>query len=178
MESFLAGIPQTAEQAKQAMESLTVQGINGEIDALTELRHGFGAFRDAAIRAIDDVIAQLIRMELMKLALSLFGGSSGATSIIPLQGGVMSITDLPGRASGGPVVPGQTYLVGEKGPELFSTDKSGMITPNHALAGMGGNSFHFHFNGAMSDREARRTGMQAAAGFMSEQARARAKGIS
>lgn len=42
---------------------------------------------------------------------------------------------LGGKAAGGPVYPGGTYLVGERGPELFSTDRPGTITPNHQLGG-------------------------------------------
>ena len=39
------------------------------------------------------------------------------------------------RADGGPVMRGSSYIVGERGPELFSPGVSGMITPNHALGG-------------------------------------------
>ena len=39
------------------------------------------------------------------------------------------------RANGGPVKGGNDYIVGERGPELFSPGVSGMITPNHALGG-------------------------------------------
>ena len=39
------------------------------------------------------------------------------------------------RATGGPVTGGKSYLVGERGPEMFSPGVSGMITPNHALGG-------------------------------------------
>ena len=39
------------------------------------------------------------------------------------------------RADGGPVKGGNSYIVGERGPELFSPGRSGMITPNHALGG-------------------------------------------
>ena len=39
------------------------------------------------------------------------------------------------RAEGGPVMKGGSYLVGERGPEMFSPGVSGMITPNHALGG-------------------------------------------
>ncbi len=41
------------------------------------------------------------------------------------------------RAAGGPVDFGQTYLVGEKGPELFTPGASGVITPNSSLGGNG-----------------------------------------
>jgi len=39
------------------------------------------------------------------------------------------------RAAGGPVMSGGTYLVGERGPELFTPGTSGSITPNSALGG-------------------------------------------
>ena len=39
------------------------------------------------------------------------------------------------KAEGGPVIGGGSYLVGERGPEMFSPGVSGMITPNHALGG-------------------------------------------
>jgi len=51
-----------------------------------------------------------------------------------------SPVQLEARAKGGPVNAGQPYLVGERGPELFTPDTSGMITANNklAMAGAGG----------------------------------------
>lgn len=44
--------------------------------------------------------------------------------------------DGPGKAHGGPVHAGQTYLVGERGPELLRMgSQGGSITPNSALGG-------------------------------------------
>lgn len=40
-----------------------------------------------------------------------------------------------GRANGGPVNSGTTYLVGERGPELFSPSTSGSIIPNGSIGG-------------------------------------------
>jgi len=40
-----------------------------------------------------------------------------------------------GKALGGPVMGGTSYMVGERGPELFTPGASGIITPNHALGG-------------------------------------------
>lgn len=40
-----------------------------------------------------------------------------------------------GKAAGGPVMGGTSYLVGEQGPELFTPGVSGTITPNHAMGG-------------------------------------------
>ena len=51
----------------------------------------------------------------------------------------------PGRASGGPVSQGSSYLVGERGPEIFTPSGSGMITPNSAI---GGNTITVNVQGA------------------------------
>ena len=42
-----------------------------------------------------------------------------------------------GKAAGGPVASGTTYLVGEEGPELFTPSRSGYIIPNDELASGG-----------------------------------------
>jgi hypothetical protein len=52
------------------------------------------------------------------------------------------------RAAGGPVAPGGSYLVGERGPELFTPSSSGNITPNGA---MGGNTITVNVNGGDPD---------------------------
>lgn len=61
------------------------------------------------------------------------GGLSG-DAIVPsgpkvLPGGALTPFSGP-RAAGGPVDAGYSYLVGERGPELFTPGRSGMITPN------------------------------------------------
>ena len=52
-----------------------------------------------------------------------------------------------GRAAGGPVSAGTTYLVGENGPELFTSSSSGTIIPNNKMAG--GNTVNITVNGAI-----------------------------
>jgi len=44
---------------------------------------------------------------------------------------------IPARVLGGPVLQGKSYLVGERGPELFTPGASGAITPNGAMNGSG-----------------------------------------
>lgn len=53
-----------------------------------------------------------------------------------------------GKAAGGPVNAGTTYLVGERGPELFTPSGSGSIIPNHKLGG-GSGSINITVNGAI-----------------------------
>ena len=69
----------------------------------------------------------------------------------PLVRGIGDLIDRifgGGRAAGGPVNAGTTYLVGERGPELFTPSGSGMIIPNNRLGGAGG-SINITVNGAL-----------------------------
>lgn len=101
----------------------------------------------------DSIIADIVRMQaraaisgLFNMAISAAGGYFGngaATMGANIQGG-NSLDNLvnntggwgtvPARATGGPVEAGTTYLVGEKGPELFNPGSSGTIIPNHAIS--------------------------------------------
>jgi len=53
-----------------------------------------------------------------------------------------------GKAAGGPVRSGTSYLVGERGPELFTPSGSGMITPNNRLGG-GNTTINLNVTGAI-----------------------------
>jgi hypothetical protein len=90
-----------------------------------------------AIAAVVDVVGALIRgfQTLISLG-SKIGGAIGG-----MFGG--------GKASGGPVAGGTTYLVGEKGPELFTPSGSGTIIPNGAFGGSGSNVINITVNGAI-----------------------------
>jgi len=68
-----------------------------------------------------------------------YGGLSAVDAL-----GLAGISTLPRRAMGGPVMGGGSYLVGERGPELFTPSTSGNITPNGA---MGGNTITINVNG-------------------------------
>lgn len=59
------------------------------------------------------------------------GGASGGGALGPAEG-------VPARAMGGTVQAGVPYLVGERGPELFTPSGFGNITNARQTAGMGG----------------------------------------
>ena len=65
----------------------------------------------------------------------LLPGSFGISSIDRSTPNVRGSGMFGRRASGGPVMGGGSYIVGERGPEMFSPGVSGMVTPNHALGG-------------------------------------------
>ena len=66
-------------------------------------------------------------------------GLAAAASVAAEAAGIIStiasVTYGGERAKGGPVAANQAYLVGEKGPELFSPASSGTILPNEKLGG-------------------------------------------
>lgn len=90
---------------------------------------GFDDLKRVAMSVMAEIAASAIRAGLGTI---LGGGGSGngqgglltaATSILT------TVLGLPGRATGGPVSPGQAYLVGERGPELFVPTSSGAVAP-------------------------------------------------
>jgi phage-related protein len=67
-----------------------------------------------------------VREKFANLGSSIKGVFTGGDSPAPIDGA---------RASGGPVSSGKNYLVGERGPEIFSPSASGSIIPNHRAGG-------------------------------------------
>jgi hypothetical protein len=61
-----------------------------------------------------------------------------------------------GRANGGPVSSGTSYVVGERGPELFVPNTSGKIIPNGGSGGRG-NTINLTVNGAIDAEGTART---------------------
>jgi hypothetical protein len=134
--------------AKRAFGS----GAQADIDAYDQAAADFVASLSAISGAMGDISSKeiLIRYKTQGPAAALelanylargaeYGGKS-AEDALTLAG----ISTLPRRAMGGPVMSGTTYLVGERGPELFTPSSSGNITPNGA---MGGNTITVNVNG-------------------------------
>jgi len=84
------------------------------------------AFKNMAASIVDQLMDVLI---IQRLVGAVGTGGSGGTGLAGFLSGT--------RAAGGPVTGGQTYLVGEKGPELFTAGSSGRIIPNNQMQGGG-----------------------------------------
>jgi hypothetical protein len=89
----------------EEMENLRVNGIMAAGDALATLAtEGFGSFKDQAISAIKAVIAEFIRMQMIKMLFNVIGGATGMPGAGSMGGGINVTglaTTLPGFASGG-----------------------------------------------------------------------------
>ena len=131
-----------AYRRKQGIAELTEQlvyagqindAIFGNMNKYLEdfVRTGKLSFKDFTKSVIQDLLLVQLKMQatfLLKQALGSVGSFFGVN--LGSFGG--------GKAEGGPVQSGATYLVGENGPEIFTTQSSGTIIPNHALSGGGG----------------------------------------
>ncbi len=85
-------------------------------------------FSSLAESIVNDLIRIAIQATITDNIMKAFG--IGGTT-----GGDKTTTTAKGHATGGPVTRGSTYLVGEKGPELFTASNSGSIIPNDKLGG-------------------------------------------
>jgi hypothetical protein len=87
---------------------------------------------DGALEAFSRLLQQMVTQALKSELTSLFGGgASGGGGIANFLGGLISGF----RADGGTVTGRKTYMVGERGPELFTAGRTGTITPNNAMGG-------------------------------------------
>jgi len=73
---------------------------------------------------LESILKQIAKSQIMK-AIGSFGTEDTKAS------GLLSLFT---RAKGGPVTAGRPYMVGERGPELFTPTGSGSIIPNHRMS--------------------------------------------
>lgn len=74
-------------------------------------------------------------------------GGSGGSGPANVQAGRGAGAHAPGgRAHGGPVYSGQSYMVGERGRELFVPNTNGRIVPNDVVSAAGGGDWNVTIN--------------------------------
>jgi tape measure domain-containing protein len=124
--------------------------ITGTQTAQEALASFFQNIAKSFLDMATEIIAQMVIMYAFKQLLGLFGGGAKGIGSVGNFSGAFSGTAasfnpssfgmslLPGRANGGPVSSGQTYMVGERGPELFVPGRSGTIVANDKMGGGGG----------------------------------------
>lgn len=104
-----------AERAGRAVEASLLRAVRtGKL--------GFEDLKKVALQSLDAIAAAALKGGLQAVLGG--GGSGGGGGLLAALAGVAG---LPGRATGGPVVGGRGYLVGERGPELFVPTASGRV---------------------------------------------------
>lgn len=108
-----------ADKLKSLYQSIGDTISTGVHDAIMGAVEGTKTLGEVASGVLRQISSQL-----MKFAL---GSISG--------GGILGAIGDLFRADGGPVSAGKPYIVGERGPELFTPSRSGTIIPNNAMGG-------------------------------------------
>lgn len=124
-----------------------VENGTASVGDLNVILSSFGLQFDATVTAPVVSSAQALAGELMALAQAVakVTGSPIATSAVAPNlltaaqalavGGPYSWGIAGKLAGGGPTIAGKSYLVGERGPEIFTAGMSGRITPNGSGGG-------------------------------------------
>ena len=115
-----------AEKMKSLYKSIGDTISSGIVDSLTAAVEGTKSLAEVASDTLRSLSKILLQFGVQSLLGGLGGGNPGSI-FTKLFGG--------GRASGGTVAGGRSFLVGERGPELFTPGRTGSIAPNSALGG-------------------------------------------
>lgn len=125
------------------VKSFTTQALDGMTNALTAGITGAANFADAMKSMAKSVVDSLIKMLVQKYIVDqAFGaitsyfnqGVSSSTNFGPSDLSAPNAGPQPsGRAIGGSVQAGQSYTVGERGPEMFVPNQSGSIVPSNKM---------------------------------------------
>jgi tape measure domain-containing protein len=121
-----------AQQLKDVYTDIGMSIKSGIVDAIQGAVDGTKTLGEVASGVLKNIANKVLDVA---INFALFGAMSGTGTGGGLLGGLFKP-----RANGGPVTGGSTYLVGERGPELFVPGRSGSIVPNDKLGGGGSTS--------------------------------------
>ena len=120
-----------------ALQSMA-EGVKSTFtQAFTDIQNGFGAMVRSIVDGVKQMLVQIAAEYLAAAAtnaiLGVIGNAIGLA--FPKVGSTLGAATR--RQHGGPVTAGRSYLVGERGPELFLPGKSGRIMSNQQMATAG-----------------------------------------
>jgi len=126
-----------ADQQKKAAENMqalyTDIGMtikDGVVGAIKGAIDGTKNLKEVAIGILDSLISKLLDFLVTAALFGMGGIGSGGG----LFGNLFKFGG--GKAKGGPVSAGTSYMVGENGPEMFTPSRSGTIVPSNAMGGV------------------------------------------
>jgi len=128
----LKKLKEKGDEVKEGLGNAAVRGVKSLEDALVDVTMGAASAKDAFKNMARSIISDLIRIQIQQsitqpLAQAMSGGNFLQTIGSAIFGGA--------RANGGSVSAGKSYLVGERGAEMFVPNQSGTIVPNDKMGG-------------------------------------------
>lgn len=125
LEAVSARLDLVADKTKEAKSFADELGLSFS-SAFEDAVVGGGKFSDVLKGLADDIVRLIVRTQVTKPLADAIGGFDFGGLFKGIFGGF--------RANGGPVTAGTSYVVGERGREMFTPSVAGRITP----AGAGG----------------------------------------
>ena len=113
-----------AEELKNVYQGIGDTIADGVVNALKGAVDGTTSLAQAATNMLNDLANQMLQLARNML---FFGNITG--SLVP-GGGLIGSLFGGFMAKGGTVTGGRSYIVGEKGPELFTPGRTGSIAPS------------------------------------------------
>ena len=163
-QAYLPGLKQLeldAQNARKIMDQLSTQTLNTLADGFADVVVGTKSLADAFKSMTESILRDIVRISLKQAVLgplagmfqTYLSGGVGTSRIAALENPASSATFLsgstnagwggfpiPGYQSGGPVIGGGAYIVGEHGPELFVPQNAGQVVPGTLTRGSGSTS--------------------------------------
>jgi len=122
-----AQIEKQAQKMNQLYRSIGDTITSSIVDSLAAAVDGTKSLAEVASNTLRNLADIMLRFGLQTF-LGGLGGGNPSSIFTKLFGGE--------RASGGTVTGGRSFVVGERGPELFTPGRSGSIAPNKSLGGV------------------------------------------
>ena len=130
-----------AETMAPAIASMAHAFTNDFVNALTSGQDALQAFRDFAKNIVNQIIATFLQMAVVNNILNAIFGKGGLNveGFQPLPTISFGGGETGAQASGGAMMRGRPYLVGERGPEMFIPHTAGTLrNGNDTRSMMGG----------------------------------------
>jgi lambda family phage tail tape measure protein len=114
---------------------------DGLFNMITNSQNAAQAFSNMVTSILSDIAKLMIRQAIVSPIVGAITGAiaGGATGSMGYGSATVHDYSTPysggGRAAGGDVMGGTSYLVGERGAEIFTPSMNGVITPNSSLGG-------------------------------------------
>lgn len=116
-----------------------------------------GTILGAALKAVGILVSGLVSgfSSLVGVISDVVDGIKAIINLVknnPIVSGISGVISRVfggGKATGGPVSSSKSYLVGERGPELFVPNSNGSIVPNNRLGGSSGQTININVSGAI-----------------------------
>lgn len=131
MSSVLGDFASASESIQETFFSATSALSDGLATSLMDGTSVLDNFKDFFRKIVKEMIAQALKLAVIQPILSSIFGAFG----FGIDFSSNTISRIPGKQVGGPIMKNKPYLVGEAGPEIVIPNGGGNVIPNDALGG-------------------------------------------